>query len=241
MEPLPVTSQVGFTKKYVKEALRIVLVERDPEKAERYAQSCVVNVRDSAARIWMDDEETLRRRASGELLGLDDFIESGSLDAKRRLTDYADSAPAAVEVVRRLAKVNPDAVPEGGARVDFCIAAGPSTVLKTKRAFSPDDARDMKLHLDIEHYTQVAIKKLSDVLYPVFAEKARREGIKVAPITSFFARRDGGVPPGGIGAESVRVQASKRKSDRDKPDGRLYIERKLADMVYKNPHKKPRS
>ena len=159
------------------------------------------------------------------------FLESGSLNSTKTLDEYNAIGTCAVEIVRRIAKQNPEEVPTGGARVEFLITA-PEDKLKNAqkalRARTLEEVVKQKLPLDTAHYLDAFDKKISTLLAPVYidkqAQQERANGSRT--IASFFSTSS----PSSSTPTVVPLTA-KRKSDRDKARGKTVVERILRTPI----------
>ena len=119
---------VKFIKGVMGKILSIILEDRDPKKAQAYIAEQRTLI-DRSLRAIHDAEPT------PGLMGLKMFEESGSIASDRSLDDYAEVAPAAVMVARRLKAINPDdATIEPGARVNYVTISDSSVAQKSRRA-----------------------------------------------------------------------------------------------------------
>lgn len=159
---------------------------------------------------------------------LSTFLESGSLNSTKKLNEYGEIGTCAVEIVRRIAKWNPEEVPTGGARVEFLIIAPEKSkdAQKALRARTLDDVVKEKLPLDVGHYLEAFDSKISTLLAPVYIEKQaqqeRANGSRT--ISSYFSSSLKGTR---TSAAAVVPLTAKRKSDRDKARGKMVVEKML--------------
>ena len=204
---------VQFIKGVMGNILKLILEDRSPDKAKEY----LVETRQMIVRSLLSVHEETR---DPDLLELKMFEESGSIASGRSLDDYADVAPAAAEVARRIRAINPDdATIEPGARVNYFTVADSTITHKSKRARTLDEVVRHKLPLDLNHYMDQFDKKVAPLIAPVMAEEERRKSQNRTLAACW----------GAPGRPAVSHVLPKRKSDQKKIEGQLTAERLIQD------------
>lgn len=204
--------QVACIQKVTQEVQDMLMKMETKQVIEEFVKQKKLSVMNSVRNMWVDGVTTE--------FDLETFVESGSLSADKPLHQYRDGATCAVEVIRRIQKVNPEEVPEGGARVEFVIVKDESVPLVTKRARTIEEVRINNLILDESHYLGVFDKKISSILSAAYIEdednERRRKGSRT--IESYFGNGD---------KTKIVPLLPKKKSEANKDKGKSYVEKNL--------------